>query len=55
MRLRAMDAEERDEHDAVLELYMDALGTLFDIPLGKAAVERAVGKLGTGCCATLKP
>lgn len=40
VRLRKQDHAERQEHDAILELYMQALGMLADTPLGRAAVER---------------
>ena len=41
VRLRKMDADERAEQQAVLETYMHALGLLADLPLGRAAIERA--------------
>lgn len=38
--LRRMDKAEREEFEAVLDLYMEALGMLADTQLGGAAVER---------------
>lgn len=40
VRLRKIDAAERQEFEAVLELYMEALGMLADTPLGQAALRR---------------
>lgn len=40
VRLRKQDADERREHEAILETYMHALGMLADLPLGQAAIER---------------
>lgn len=39
--LRKQDADERREHEAIVDLYMQALGMLADLPLGRAAIERA--------------
>lgn len=41
LSLRKQDAQKRAEEQAVLAVYMDALGMLADTPLGKAAVARA--------------
>lgn len=41
VRLRKQDVNERNEHQAILETYMHALGMLADLPLGQAAIERA--------------
>ena len=41
VRMRKQDADERREHEAILETYMHALGMLADTPLGQAAIERA--------------
>jgi len=41
VRLRKQDADERREQEAILDLYMNALGMLSDLPLGQAAIERA--------------
>lgn len=41
VRLRKQDADERREHEALVETYMHALGMLADTPLGAAAIERA--------------
>lgn len=38
--IRKKDAAERAEEEAVLEVYMKALGMLADTPLGQAAIER---------------
>lgn len=45
IRLRAQDAAERAEHQAILDLYKSALGMLDGTPLGNAAIERATGKV----------
>lgn len=42
VRLNKMNAEERREEQALLDLYMNALGMLADTPLGQAAIGRAV-------------
>jgi uncharacterized protein (UPF0335 family) len=41
IRLRKADAKELAEHEAILQVYMHALGMLADLPLGQAAIERA--------------
>ena len=41
VRLRKQDANERQEHEAILATYMHALGMLADTPLGQAAIEKA--------------
>lgn len=41
--LRKIDYAERQEQEAILELYMDALGMLGDTPLGRAARDREFG------------
>lgn len=38
--LRKKDATKRAEEEALLEVYMQALGMLSDTPLGEAALER---------------
>lgn len=43
IKLRKQDKDERAEHEAVLDTYKNALGMLFDLPLGQAATERATG------------
>jgi|SRR5579862_2896884 len=43
IRLRRQDAEQRAEHQAIVETYMHALGMLADLPLGRAAMERDLG------------
>ena len=44
LSLRKQDAKKRAEEQAVLAVYMDALGMLADTPLGKAALDRASAK-----------
>lgn len=39
--LRKRDVNERAEEEAILELYMSALGELADTPLGQASITRA--------------
>jgi uncharacterized protein (UPF0335 family) len=41
VQMRKQDADERTEQQAVIESYMHALGMLADLPLGRAAIERA--------------
>lgn len=41
IRLRKQDAQERAEHELILETYMNALGMLADTPLGRASIKRA--------------
>ena len=41
IRLRKQDASERAERQAILDTYLHALGMLADLPLGRAALERA--------------
>lgn len=38
IRLRKQDAQERAEHEAILDTYKHALGMLADLPLGQAAI-----------------
>lgn len=40
VKLRKMDAAVRAEQEALLDLYLHALGMLADLPLGQAAMER---------------
>jgi uncharacterized protein (UPF0335 family) len=42
IKLRKEDANKRAERETILETYMTALGMLSDLPLGKAAMERAI-------------
>jgi uncharacterized protein (UPF0335 family) len=42
IRMRKQDADKLKEHDAILETYMRDLGMLADLPLGQAAIARAV-------------
>lgn len=41
VRRRKQDAAKLKEHEAVVDTYMAALGMLGDLPLGRAAIERA--------------
>jgi len=41
LALRKKDASKRAEEQALLSVYMDALGMLADTPLGKAAMKAA--------------
>jgi uncharacterized protein (UPF0335 family) len=41
VKLRKEDAGKRAEREAILELYMQALGMLADTPLGQAAIRNA--------------
>jgi uncharacterized protein (UPF0335 family) len=41
--LRRQDKAKREEEEAILELYMSALGMLGDTPLGHAAIVREFG------------
>jgi len=43
VRIRKQDAAERAAQEALLDLYMSALGMLADTPLGDASVRRAFG------------
>lgn len=38
---RRMDKDDRDEQEALLDVYRRALGMFVDTPLGEAALERA--------------
>jgi uncharacterized protein (UPF0335 family) len=40
IRIRKRNAADRQEYEAVLELYLDALGMLRGTPLGEAAIVR---------------
>lgn len=42
VRMRKEDANKRAERETLVETYMAALGMLSDLPLGQAAIERAV-------------
>jgi uncharacterized protein (UPF0335 family) len=44
VKIRKQDADARREHEAILEIYLKALGMLADTPLGQAAAERAVAE-----------
>ena len=41
VKLRKFDAADRQEQEALLEMYLSALGMLADTPLGEAAMEAA--------------
>lgn len=43
IRLRKIDAHERETAEATLATYMHALGMMSDLPLGKAAIARDFG------------
>jgi uncharacterized protein (UPF0335 family) len=45
VKMRKEDADKRAEREAILELYMQALGMLFDTPLGNSAVNSGM-KIG---------
>ena len=40
VRLRKMKPDDRAEMEALLDTYKAALGMLYDLPLGQAAIER---------------
>ena len=42
--LRRQDADKRAEEEAILDLYLNALGMLADTPLGQAAITKAFDK-----------
>lgn len=42
VKLRKLDAAERQEQEALLETYLEALGMLASTPLGEAALARRV-------------
>ena len=42
--IRKQDRSKREEEEALVELYLGALGDLKDTPLGLSAVSRAFGK-----------
>jgi uncharacterized protein (UPF0335 family) len=42
VKMRKEDASKRQEREALIDTYMNALGMLADLPLGQAAVQRAV-------------
>ncbi len=44
LRLRKKDSAERQEEQAILDLYLQALGMLAGTPLGNAAIEREFGR-----------
>lgn len=48
LALRKKDASKRAEEQALLSVYMDALGMLADTPLGKAALKSAGATVETG-------
>jgi uncharacterized protein (UPF0335 family) len=41
LRIRKQDADQLAEHEAIVDLYKQALGMLGDTPLGQAAIQRA--------------
>jgi len=42
--IRKNDKSKREEEQALIDLYMGALGMLADLPLGVASISRAFGK-----------
>lgn len=42
--MRKQDGSKRAEEQALIATYMDALGMLADTPLGRAAIERELGR-----------
>lgn len=42
IKMRKEDASKRAERETILETYMMALGMLADLPLGQAAINKAV-------------
>lgn len=42
VKIRKEDADKRAERESLLETYMHALGMLADLPLGQAAIKKAV-------------
>lgn len=44
IKIRKLTTAERQEQDALLDIYMAALGMLGDTPLGEAAIRRLSGK-----------
>lgn len=42
VKMRKEDANKRAEREAILETYMMSLGMLADLPLGQAAIHKAV-------------
>lgn len=44
VKIRKQDADQRAEHEAIVDLYMSALGMLRDTPLGAAALRRDLGE-----------
>lgn len=47
VRLRKQDAAKRQEEEALLDIYLHALGDLKDTPLGDAAIRREFGDRAT--------
>ena len=43
IRRRKQDADDLKAHEEIIEVYLHALGMLADLPLGRYAIERAVG------------
>lgn len=53
VRLRKMDRDDRQEQEALLDLYLNAVGELVDTPLGRAGLNRLskTGGAGADACA----
>lgn len=45
VKMRKIDRDKREAFEAVVEVYKNALGMIADLPLGKAAIERATSGL----------
>ena len=44
IKMRKQDAAERAEQEEIVQIYLNALGMLSDLPLGRSAIERATAK-----------
>lgn len=51
LKMRKKSATERQEEEAVMDVYLHALGMLSDTPLGQAAVARDFGGSSMGAAA----
>lgn len=49
LKLRKKSKTDRDEEQAVLAVYLSALGMLSETPLGRAAIEREFGMENATC------
>lgn len=55
IKLRKLSQAERDEREALIDIYKAALGMLNDTPLGEAAIRRLSGDAPTQSAAQSKP